>query len=462
MSRARKRGEKRGTQDKIEGAMDNIRGRIEEATGSVSGDRGETAERSSDRSRELQESYGGYKVYDRRQQEIGKVDELFVDENDQPEYIGVRTGLLGTKFTLIPMEIARVNERRGLIQVSADNDAVNDAPSFDEEELTAEHEDRIYRHFGLERAGSASERGGYGEYYPSDTPRERSPGYREADNTPREGRERSVEESEASGGRLRADEERPEPFAEDREEPRGRPEGPSRHVEGERAEPQDTRRNRPDMEPETGGTEEYRGHETREARKRRGTTGEDVEHEDTLVSRDEEDRRSGRNTGSEPDAGPSALGLETSDRRHGEDPERGGPRASHEPSSEEDRTDVRGTAGAFGGDREREEPAEHQPEAASGCSAAEREDVSETASRRSDGEPESGLREQKPGSMRVRKRVHTDQEQIRVPVNREEARLERGPDGELRIRKEVVEDEETIEVEVQREQADIDDGDPQR
>jgi stress response protein YsnF len=64
--------------------------------------------------------------------------------------------------------------------------------------------------------------------------------------------------------------------------------------------------------------------------------------------------------------------------------------------------------------------------------------------------------------MRVRKRVHTDQEQIRVPVNREEARLERGPDGELRIRKEVVEDEETIEVEVQREQADIDDGDPQR
>ncbi|HZY64939.1 MAG TPA: PRC-barrel domain-containing protein, partial [Rubrobacteraceae bacterium] len=172
MSRARKRGEKGGTnstQNRIEGAIDNIRGRIEEATGSASGDRGETTEGSGDRIRESQESYEGYEVYDRRQEEIGKVDELFVGENDQPEYIGVRTGLLGTKLTLIPMEITRVNDRRRLIEVSADKDVVNDAPSFDEGELTAEYEDRVYRHFGLERAGSAN--------YPSDTPGERSPGY---------------------------------------------------------------------------------------------------------------------------------------------------------------------------------------------------------------------------------------------------------------------------------------------
>lgn len=440
MSRARKRGEKGGTQNRIEGAIDNIRGRIEEATGSASGDRGETTEGSGDRIRESQESYEGYKVYDRRQEEIGKVDELFVGENDQPEYIGVRTGLLGTKLTLIPMEIIRVNDRQRLIEVSADKDVVNDAPSFDEGELTAEYEDRVYRHFGLERAGSAN--------YPSDTPGERSPGYREADNALHKGGERSFKESGASGGRLRSGEERPGPFTEDREELRGRPEGSSRHVEEERAEPQDTRRDRPDVASEAGGAEEYRG------------------HEDTTVSRNEEDRRSGWSTESEPDAGLSALDLETSDRRHGEgrrgvgeeDTELGGPRAFHEPSSSEDRADVRETAGAFGGDAEREELAEHRSEATSERSTAGGEDESETASRRSDKESESGLREQEPGSMKVRKQVHTDQKQIRVPVNREEARLERGPDGEMRIRKEVVEDEETIEVEVQRERANVDDG----
>jgi uncharacterized protein YjbJ (UPF0337 family) len=444
MSRARKRGEKGGRQDRIEGAIDNIRGRIEEVTGSASGDRGEETERSSDRSRELQESYGGYKVYDRHQEEIGKIDELFVDENDQPEYIGVRTGLLGTKLTLIPMEITRINDRRRLIEVSADKEAVNDAPSFDEGELTAEYEDRVYRHFGLERAGSAN--------YPSDTPGGRSPGYREADDAPREGGERSFEESEASGDRLREDEEKPEPFTEDREELRGRPEGSSRHAEEAPAELRDTRRDRPDVAAETGGREEYRG------------------HEDTTVSRDEEGRRSGRSTESELDAGLSDLDLETSDRRHGEgrsgvgeeDPEWGGPRASHEPSSGEERAGALGNAGAFRRNAEREGPAERQSEAASERSVAGGEDASETASQRSDKESESGLREQEPGSMKVRKRMHADQKQIRVPVNREEARLERGPDGELRIRKEVVEDEETIEVEVQREQADIDNGDPQR
>ena len=47
-----------------------------------------------DRFRELEQAYGEYTVYDRHYEKIGKVDDLFVDENDQPEYIGVKTGLL--------------------------------------------------------------------------------------------------------------------------------------------------------------------------------------------------------------------------------------------------------------------------------------------------------------------------------------------------------------------------------
>ncbi len=36
------------------------------------------------------------------------------------------------KSSLIPMEIARVNDRRKLIEVAADKDAIKDAPAFDD------------------------------------------------------------------------------------------------------------------------------------------------------------------------------------------------------------------------------------------------------------------------------------------------------------------------------------------
>lgn len=122
-----------------------------------------------DRFQELEESYRDYTVYDQHYEKIGKVDDLFVDADDQPEYIGVKTGFLGTKSTLIPMEIARVNDRRRLIEIAADREMIKEAPSFDnKEEMTADHEHRIHAYFGLERPGSWNERGGYGDYYQSE------------------------------------------------------------------------------------------------------------------------------------------------------------------------------------------------------------------------------------------------------------------------------------------------------
>ena len=80
----------------------------------------------------IEDKYAGYTVYDNAGSKIGKVDDLFLDENDQPEYIGVKTGFLGTKSTLIPMELARVNDRRKLIEVAADKHTVTEAPTFDD------------------------------------------------------------------------------------------------------------------------------------------------------------------------------------------------------------------------------------------------------------------------------------------------------------------------------------------
>src|SRR3712207_9376376 len=68
------------------------------------------------------------------------------------------------------MELARVNDRRKLIEVAADKHTVTEAPTFDDnEEITPDHEARIYGYFGLEHPGLREGRGGYGDYYASDT-----------------------------------------------------------------------------------------------------------------------------------------------------------------------------------------------------------------------------------------------------------------------------------------------------
>jgi PRC-barrel domain len=116
---------------------------------------------SEDRLRELEEKYEDYKVYDNQGERIGKVDDLFVDEQDREEYIGVKMGFFGMNSTLIPMDLVRVNEGQRSIEVSDSKDHVKSAPSFDDDEdITPDYEDRIRSYFGLESLGT-SEGGSY-------------------------------------------------------------------------------------------------------------------------------------------------------------------------------------------------------------------------------------------------------------------------------------------------------------
>jgi hypothetical protein len=120
---------------------------------------------SEERLRELEEKYEGYKVYDNQGEKIGKVDDLFIDEADREEYVGVKMGFLGRKSTLIPMDIVRVNEADKTIEVSESKDRIKDAPSFDDDEdITPEYEERIRSHFGLESPGPSRTQGSYGAY----------------------------------------------------------------------------------------------------------------------------------------------------------------------------------------------------------------------------------------------------------------------------------------------------------
>lgn len=108
-----------------------------------------------DSSRNLEEAYLGHKVYDRDGDKVGKVDDLFVDESGREEYLGVKMGLLGTKTTLLPMEIVRVDEESKRVDILAEKEQVKDGPAFDpDEEITPELEDRVRAHYDL---GSAAD-----------------------------------------------------------------------------------------------------------------------------------------------------------------------------------------------------------------------------------------------------------------------------------------------------------------
>src|SRR3712207_343260 len=56
----------------------------------------------------IEDLYSEYTVYDMHYEKVGKIDDLFVDENDNPEYVGVKMGFLGTRSTLIPVDIVQI------------------------------------------------------------------------------------------------------------------------------------------------------------------------------------------------------------------------------------------------------------------------------------------------------------------------------------------------------------------
>ena len=134
-----------------------------------------------DRFTALEDRFAGYEVYDPTGSKIGKVDDLFVDESDQPEYIGIKIGLLGTRSTLIPWELVEVGEEEGRIIASVDKDTVKDGPAFDDDrEITPEFENEVYSYYGLQQTSSTEDRGSYADYSSGD-PGAVGPGMREGD-----------------------------------------------------------------------------------------------------------------------------------------------------------------------------------------------------------------------------------------------------------------------------------------
>jgi uncharacterized protein (TIGR02271 family) len=118
-------------------------------------------EERSDRFTAIEDQYAGYTVVDQSGSKIGKVDDLFLDESDRPEYFGVKMGFLGTSSTLIPADITTVDNEQGFIEVSQTKDSVKNGPAFDDDqEITPEYENEVRSYYGL---GSTKGSGSYEE-----------------------------------------------------------------------------------------------------------------------------------------------------------------------------------------------------------------------------------------------------------------------------------------------------------
>ena len=128
-------------------------------------------EERSDRFTAIEDRFASYEVYDPNGEKVGKVDDLFVDEGDQPEYIGVKMGFLGMSSTLIPWgAVSNVDDEGRTIAISVDKDTAKNGPTFsDDHEITPEFENQIYSYYGLQSAQATEEPGAYEAYQGTET-----------------------------------------------------------------------------------------------------------------------------------------------------------------------------------------------------------------------------------------------------------------------------------------------------
>lgn len=99
----------------------------------------------------------GYDVQESNGNSIGKVHNLWTDENGQPLFLGVKTGWLFGKNHVVPVGSAEVNDSRGVIRLPYTEQQIKDAPSFDEDaDIIESDQQRIFSHYGLAHGAATS------------------------------------------------------------------------------------------------------------------------------------------------------------------------------------------------------------------------------------------------------------------------------------------------------------------
>ncbi|HEY6744347.1 MAG TPA: PRC-barrel domain-containing protein [Mycobacteriales bacterium] len=98
---------------------------------------------------ELSAALIGVTVRDDAGAKVGTVTDVYLDDRTgAPEWVTVRTGLFGTKVSLVPLAAARFDGAE--ILVAAGKDTVTGAPQVDQDgHLSAQQAAELYHHYGI-------------------------------------------------------------------------------------------------------------------------------------------------------------------------------------------------------------------------------------------------------------------------------------------------------------------------
>jgi stress response protein YsnF len=93
-------------------------------------------------------SWRGRDLVDNDGDKIGSIEDIYLDrQSGEPEWIAVKTGLLGARVSFVPIRDARLEGDD--VRVACSKDTVKDAPNVDADgELSPEEERALYRHYG--------------------------------------------------------------------------------------------------------------------------------------------------------------------------------------------------------------------------------------------------------------------------------------------------------------------------
>lgn len=102
------------------------------------------------------EDYHGKTLVDSEGEKVGTVSQLYEDtDTGAPEWVLVKTGLLGTSETFVP--VANATSEGDQLRVPYTKSQIKDAPNVEASgELSTQDEDRLYQHYGLNRSTTRS------------------------------------------------------------------------------------------------------------------------------------------------------------------------------------------------------------------------------------------------------------------------------------------------------------------
>lgn len=100
----------------------------------------------------------GAPVYDETNEKIGKVEEIFYDQQTGvPEWIGIGTGFFGTKRVLVPVQGAQVSNDG--LRIPYAKDHVKEGPDIDSDDVSQEQEAELAAFYGLDYSERPSDTG---------------------------------------------------------------------------------------------------------------------------------------------------------------------------------------------------------------------------------------------------------------------------------------------------------------